>query len=345
MKLRSRLRIVREIARDLLGLKPGDALLGIRDETLFFSEGWGDLEKIERLRSSRLLEEDPKPLDVTRDEIRQEPDGSTRKFASFRSPMPEEFLPEVARTARVQLLLPKGYTTETPIVIVFPMTGDEGYEFREGRVCQPMLRRGIGTLVLEGPFYGVRRPTYQKNYFFNTVHDLMAMSIAASLEGRAMLTELRARGFTKLGVAGQSQGGMVASVVASLTPFPVFAAISLAAHSPEVILSQGLLRSFVNWSALDLPSMEEAQSRLRELLKVGDVLLRPPPVAPQCAFLQAGRGDLISPTWSVRKIHDHWKGSTLEWLYATHATTLSWHCHRFVRLVAHAAASELPSQV
>jgi len=48
----------------------------------------------------------------------------------------------------------------------------------------------------------VRRPAPQKNYFFHTVQDLLTMCVAAALEGRFMLAELRARGFTKLWVAG-----------------------------------------------------------------------------------------------------------------------------------------------
>ena len=333
MKRKTRLTIAREAVRDLLGLKRRSKILKIDDSSLFFRDGWGNLDALERLKQTRILELEPKRLDISWLPPFSEK-GLIRKDGSFSSPLPHEFLPEEARTAHFRLNLPEDHDRETPIVIVFPMTGDEGFELRERKISRPLLKKGIGTLLLENPFYGKRKPSYQDTYFIQSVLDMLSMCMGAAIEGQHLLSHFQDEGYRHLGVAGQSQGGMVASIVGTLTSSPISIAISLSAHSPEVILTEGLLRSFVDWSQLSMDSLDECHSRFRDIFEVGDILKRPPPAYPQAAFIQGARLDKVTPRASVRSIHEHWAGSQLEWLPGSHISSLTLHSKDFVDLIS-----------
>jgi hypothetical protein len=129
---------------------------------------------------------------------------------------------------------------------------------------------------------------------------MLAMSVASVEEGKAILHWLGEKGFQNLGVSGVSQGGMVASVVGAVTPEPVSIAASLAAHSPEVIFTEGLLRSFVDWKALGLKTPKEGAKKFRALFQSGDVTHLKVPAAPARAYLQGAKRDLVVPSYSVK---------------------------------------------
>lgn len=46
--------------------------------------------------------------------------------------------------------------------MLLPGTGEHGYLHRRSSIALPLARMGIATLILEGPFYGKRKPEDQK---------------------------------------------------------------------------------------------------------------------------------------------------------------------------------------
>jgi hypothetical protein len=300
-------------------------------ETYFFDRGWGDSETLRSLAAQQLVQEDIPALEIQWSGETWHGGGFLRK-GRFESPMPDGLLDPEARNGLVELHLPKGYTEKTPICIVFAMTGDEGFEFRYKTVSRGLLKRGIGTLLLENAYYGARKPRAQRDFRFQTVQELLSMSVTSVREGKGLLNALRAEGFQNIGVAGVSQGGMVASLVGALAPYPVPMAISLAAHSPEIVLAEGLLSCFVDWSALEIAN-EKPEQRLREIFKSGDVTDAARPRAPERAFLLGAKNDRVVPKTSITKIHQHWPGSKMRWIPGTHVTSILWHSRAFRRLI------------
>jgi hypothetical protein len=59
-------------------------------------------------------------------------------------------------------------------VLYLPGTGDHGFALRR-RLAHGLLRRGVAALILEGPFYGRRRPPSQPGAKLRHVTDLLLL--------------------------------------------------------------------------------------------------------------------------------------------------------------------------
>jgi hypothetical protein len=304
-----------------------------RSRDLFFRNGWGDPSILNELSDPALLSGPATPVAQVRFADRPTKLNGLSKDVEFLSPM-SKFLPEESKMARLRIYLPKNYTKKTPLTLIFAMTGDAGFKNRIFSFSKDLLNEGIGTVLLENSYYGFRRPKDQKSYMLNHVQDMLAMSIASVQEGKSILHWLREKGFENLGVSGVSQGGMVASVVGAVSPEPVSIAASLAAHSPEVIFTEGLLRTFVDWKALGFKKPSEGAKKFRELFQGGDVTQLKTPNAPSRAYLQGAKRDLVVPSYSVKKIHENWPGSKLSWLPGTHVSSLALHSRGFRKLIS-----------
>ena len=97
-------------------------------------------------------------------------------------------MPDGTTTATVELVLPRqaphpadgvdavssasggSEAPAVPIHVCLGVTGDEGFVFRRTYALQ-LAHLGIGTLSLEYPFYGTRRPEGQVRHYLNHVSD------------------------------------------------------------------------------------------------------------------------------------------------------------------------------
>src|SRR5690606_16960468 len=138
-------------------------------------------------------------------------------------------------------------------------TGDHGFG-RRRLMALPLLTRGIGTLILEGPFYGLRRPPGQEGTRLRTVADLFALGAGTVAEGLALLQALDG----PVAVAGISRGGQMAALVAALHPRPVAVVACAAPHSAEVVFTRGIMQIGCDWEALG--GRTTALPRLRAML-------------------------------------------------------------------------------
>ena len=293
----------------------------------FFADGVGDPETLDwAMRPSPPLV--TSSLDVvwapwTRDR------GTLRRRGAFPSPLMRH-LPAPAGVARMELVTPLRFDATLPVCVHLAATGDEGFERRWRLFARPLAARGIGSLILENPFYGSRRAPSCAGKASPTVTAMAIMARATVEEAVAALAWLRRGGHRSLGVSGVSMGGQMAALAAAKVSFPVAAVPCLPSRTPASVFTEGLLRRAVDWRALQLDWGPEARHRLREVLLAADVCALPPPLHPGAAIVVAARRDRYVPLRDAEDIHRHWPGSELRLLDSGHVGAVVLHSRRMV---------------
>uniref|UniRef100_A0AAV1UTA7 AB hydrolase-1 domain-containing protein n=1 Tax=Peronospora matthiolae TaxID=2874970 RepID=A0AAV1UTA7_9STRA len=235
----------------------------------FFSEGWGDLSTPQRIRDllhSRRINE------VVRLREGELTWGTVRRLAiaevvrregHFQSTLAnaEQMLPKESLNAFCELVTPLEWerknatipqgTNNRPLVLLLPGTGEHGFLHRRTSVAIPLAKRGLATLILEGPFYGKRKPPQQKGSKLRRVSDLPTLGQATIEEAKSLLQYFHDyHGFSQLIVAGSSMGGLHAAMVASVFPGDVGVTAWLAPPSAVPVFADGLLSGSCNWRSL-----------------------------------------------------------------------------------------------
>ncbi|ETV94285.1 hypothetical protein, variant [Aphanomyces invadans] len=151
------------------------------------------------------------------------------------------------------------------LVVLLPGTGEHGCTHRRRAIAEPLARAGVSTLVLEGAFYGQRKPTTQKGSKLRRVSDLPILGMATIEETKSLLWWAKQEwGFEHVVVAGGSMGGLHAAMAASLSPMDVGVASWIAPPSAIPPFTRGLLSQSCNWTSLQ---------RDRDDLALIDILL------------------------------------------------------------------------
>ncbi len=256
-------------------------------------------------------------------------EGGQRQWATFESPAPTP-MPAECRTARVQIWTPQRQAGA--MCILLASTGEEGFWSRHA-MAKRLLAEGIGSILLENPYYGSRRPTGQRGPVLRTVVDQFAMNTATVDEARALLGWIRDRGFVA-GVTGYSQGGFMAAFAAAFVDFPVVVVPRAAGTQAAPVLTEWALSRAVHWPTLarEAGGVREARAELAKHLSVVDLTRHPAPVAPELATVMVARHDRIFPFRTGLALHAHWAGSKLVVSDAGHVTSV------FLDDEAHAAA-------
>lgn len=293
-----------------------------------FNLGWGDREVVEWY-----LEHAHAVPPVVKVAVRMRParrSGTTVvRDLSFESPF--EMLPESIRTVRARWVAPAEDTDR--VVLLHAAWNDEDYRTRS-RFARDLLGRGIGSIMLQHPFYGERRRALGLDTPVPLVSDFCLMGRGGVLEGRSLASHLNEAGY-RVGVAGYSMGGNIAGFVGMLVPFPVAMSATAAAYSAGPPFMTGLLRNTIAWDALG-GEKDGVVERISAVLHAGSLLDHPSPPHAAAATLVAGSRDGFVPTSSTQAIHRHWKGSTLEWVLAGHASLLLTKRDRIVGAIADA---------
>jgi hypothetical protein len=289
---------------------------------LLYKGGFGDRAVLERIVDSIETFTPARPAGevVMRYEGRPKAvRGGEVRLASFVSPAPTP-MPDECRTARVQLWSPTRDDVGATCILL-ASTGDEGFRWREG-LARRLLAEGIGSIVLENPFYGSRRPHGQRGPILRTVVDQFAMNTAMVDEARALLGWIRRGGRTP-GVTGYSQGGFMAAFAAAFVDFPVVAIPRAAGTQAAPVLTEWALRRAVHWPSLARESggLEAARAELARHLSVVDLTRFPAPVAPDLATVMVARHDRVFPEHTGRALHRHWPGAELVVSNAGHVTS------------------------
>jgi hypothetical protein len=245
--------------------------------------------------------------------------GGEIRLAKFESPAPTP-MPAECRTARVQIWTPERDSSGA-MCILLASTGDEGFRWREG-LARRLLAEGIGSVILENPYYGSRRPRGQIGPVLRTVVDQFAMNTAMVDEARALLGWIRDAGRIA-GVTGYSQGGFMAAFAAAFVDFPVVVVPRAAGTNAAPVLTEWALRRAVHWPSLarEAGGVAEARAELARNLSVVDLTRHPAPVAPELATVLVARHDRVFPEHTGTALHRHWRGSELVVSNAGHVTS------------------------
>jgi len=311
----------------------------LSNRRLFFGEGWGGLPRLRKLREDGVQKRPPRKIEIHWG-APVERDGAVLQQGTFSSPYTDMPMPEESRTACIELVLPRVSSFTTPLCLHFAATGDEGFIRRRQNLALPLLRDGIGSLILENPYYGVRRPAGQHRKMLRRFSDLWTMGGAAVEEGRSLIQWCRQAGYTRLGVCGISMGGSTAAQVAVLTEQPLAMIGCLTAHSASAVFTQGILKHYIAWDALnrELDGKNGACDLMGAFLGITDIRRYRPPARPEAAFLVAAKNDAYIPVSSARKVHEHWPGSTMHWLDGGHVGAFLFHQSKFRTAIREAFA-------
>ncbi|TVQ87291.1 MAG: abhydrolase domain-containing 18 [Deltaproteobacteria bacterium] len=276
-----------------------------------FRDGWGDLSFAEALADHI---RDPGPAAVVRPDL----GPPTRvlqadlRIGTFPSPSPH--LPEESRTARFWWLHP----ADQPVrgaALAFASWGDEGPTLR-GRLLGSLVREGVSIVILENPFYGVRRRQGQRAGGLRTVRDFMAMQAAAFDEGRALLGWMSREIQAPTATVGFSMGGHLAGALACVSAGPTPVAILAPPRCPSQPFTDGPLAACIDWDALGGPR-PEVRDRWRAIMDLFDLLDFPAPREPSLARVIGCRTDGLVPVEHAEHISARWS-APLEWVPVGH---------------------------
>jgi len=241
--------------------------------TKFFTKGWGKpktLEKVMRLRKEfgdrELAQKYFASLDVPVKLNKQETqDGCVIIDGEFRSPICDllpGILPQEGHIAYFQAVLPEKWKNKAddrnhwmegkrPLVLQFAGTGDHYFWRRRSLMAKPLIKEmNVGSIIIENPYYGLRKPKDQFRSSLHHVSDLFVMGATNIIESQVLLKWAEAQGFGPLCCHGISMGGHMASLAASAWHKPICLVPCLSWTSASVTFCQGVLAKALDWKLL-----------------------------------------------------------------------------------------------
>lgn len=170
-----------------------------KDRPRFFSDGWGNNEKLEQaihLYDQSSEESCAKQCidciatiqwfdgteyvdDFQRGINTSEDEDITLKQARFLSPL-KDLLPQESKYCYFCYLYLNSFDIDRPPVttMMLPCTGETGPEGREHIAKKLARKHGWTSIIMNAPYYGVRSPGNQQEHFIRTVSDFLLQSIA-----------------------------------------------------------------------------------------------------------------------------------------------------------------------
>jgi Alpha/beta hydrolase domain containing 18 len=232
--------------------------LGINQR--FFAEGgFGDLRVVDFHQELKNFQSwPPQHFDDVKIDWRRVREGNHNgnAYTVLRASFPTlargptyDAMPIESRTAHALWIVPHKPAPGSPTAVHLAATGDHGFARRE-HLAIPMVDRGVGSIALESPFYGLRKPAEQQGAKLRRVSDLLLLGKATIEESLFLLRWLCLRGHSRLGVSGLSMGGVHASMVAALYPEPLALTPLLAPRSAAQSYCHGALFHATAWDRL-----------------------------------------------------------------------------------------------
>jgi len=116
----------------------------------------------------------------------------------------------------------------------------------------PMAReRKIASIILENPYYGLRKPKKQLRSSLHYVSDLFLMGASIIMESQILLDWAQKEGFGPLCCHGISMGGNMACLAATAWPAPIGLVPCLSWTSASVTFCQGVMSRAINWRLME----------------------------------------------------------------------------------------------
>ncbi|XP_050420564.1 protein ABHD18 [Adelges cooleyi] len=254
--------------------------------TKYFVNGWGDPEKLKSIFEFRkyIVNRDScnklVPTDYPVKIVKKKEDSDSITFEGvFESPffcyLPT-VVPRESHLAHFQLLLPKKWRSinAKPICLHMAGTGDQYYWRRRAFLANPLLKEaGIGSIILENPFYGKRKPSNQVRSTLCNVSDIFVMGGCLILESLVLFNWCEREGFGPLGVTGLSMGGHMASLAAASWPKPVVLVPCLSGTTASGVFTEGAMSCAIDWNLLEQQYKSNATYK-NEIVNVNDLKIK-----------------------------------------------------------------------
>ena len=233
--------------------------------------------------------------------------GADLRVGSFRSPFIDR--DDAVAQGRMWWLHPADQEVRG-VVVSFASWGDEGPTMR-GRVLGPLVRDGVSIVILENPFYGVRRPEGQVAGGLRTVADFLRMQGTVFHEGRALIKWAQRTIQAPVAVFGFSMGGHVGGAIANAMPSTVPFVLAAPPLCPSEPFLAGPLGLCVDWDALggQTPAVVE---RWAELMDLYDLRSLPKPRQPDLTRMIGCSRDGLVPSEHAQAVADAWS-MPIEW--------------------------------
>ncbi|KAK0183343.1 hypothetical protein PV327_001394 [Microctonus hyperodae] len=253
--------------------------------TKFFTKGWGNPESLKKIFAFRRVVSNREacynliphdyPITITKDE-----EWSDYHIIEgcFESPL-EQHLPNImpteTKSSYFQLILPLRWTShkKKPVCLHLAGTGDHYFWRRRNLIAKPLLKEtGIGSLLIENPFYGLRKPKDQIRSSLHNVSDIFIMGGCLIMECIVLLNWCEQQGFGPLGITGLSMGGHMASLAATNWPKPIPLIPCLSWSTASPVFTKGVMSESINWSLLQSQYFADTmyQNDLAKMVKIVD---------------------------------------------------------------------------
>lgn len=232
--------------------------------TKYFVNGWGDPEKLKSLFQFRnhIIDRDScfklvssdYPVKIIK---KKEDSDSITLEGVFQSPFSyylPDIVPKESHLAHFQVLLPKKWPSKNvkPMCVHMAGTGDQYYWRRRAMLAKPLLKEAaIGSIILENPFYGKRKPNNQVRSILCNVSDIFVMGGCLILESLVLFHWCEREGFGPIGVTGLSMGGHMASLAAASWPKPIVLVPCLSGTTASGVFTEGAISCAIDWDLLE----------------------------------------------------------------------------------------------
>lgn len=239
--------------------------------TKFFTKGWGKPEHMRRIMALRrtiaadrdtavaIANPDAHPVTITREEVKRDHRIVEGHFSSPAQPQLKNLLPPESEKAYFQMVLPRddflaggaNRAGRRPLCIQYAGTGDHFFYRRRHLMALPLLReRGVASVLLENPFYGLRKPAAQLRSSLRNVTDMFVMGACLMLESIVLADYCEKCGYDPVVLHGISMGGHMAALSATVMPRPVGVVPCLAWTSASLTFTEGVLADAIPWDLL-----------------------------------------------------------------------------------------------
>ena len=173
-------------------------------------------------------------------------------FSSASTTMTEKEIQNLRKKRKGRKKTPQnGNFSGKPICIILAGTGEHGFSRRGQFLAYPLAESGVASIILESPFYGLRKPKHQWGSKLKQLSDLPILGRATIEEARSLIKWIKEHtSFGPIILTGTSMGGLHAAMTASLTPIEVGAVSWLGPTSAAPVFTHGALSGSVDWMAM-----------------------------------------------------------------------------------------------
>lgn len=291
-------------------------------EPALFYEGWGTNSAIDAVAQRFDARGSTADIDVEWEGDWIAGDGYRYRDGKFQSPHYQEHLPLESSVAYFRMVLPIA-VVNCPVAVHPATTRENGYEGRKKNAIT-LAQTGIGSVLMENPFRGRRRPACQPTATLGKLSDFVLLCGAAIEEARSLLQWLYKQGHQRLAVVGISKGGYIASVAGILSPVPVAIVTIVAPHNGIVVFIDGLTSKLCDWKKLThtCGPCGNISARMKSVFNATSLERLPSPVSDTKVILIGARHDRFVSRASYETMRDHWPNAEIRWLPGGHVSSI-----------------------